>query len=139
MNRERKCLMTRQVTATLTAGAALALCLVPAAWSHPSSGVKKVPILRIRATIYGHPLGSLESPGEVVFKPSIVNVGTVIIIVKNANDEPSHLEIAGVLSRRIGSGGRAIMRVKFKRPGSYDATVPDDTTTGIIGVLKVVK
>ena len=37
-----------------------------------------------------------------------------------------------------GHNGRAVMRVTFKKPGTYIVSAPDDNASGISGTIKVV-
>ena len=48
------------------------------------------------------------------------------------------IEINGMTSRRMGHNGRAVMRVTFKKPGTYIVSAPDDNASGISGTIKVV-
>lgn len=76
---------------------------------------------------------------EVTFSPALINVGTVIILVSNSDKEAHQMEINGVSSRRMGGGGKAVMRVTFKTPGIYPISLSADTPVPVSGALKVVK
>jgi hypothetical protein len=82
----------------------------------------------------------------VFFSPSVVSVGTVIMVVRNSDPEVAHqLSINGAYSRWMGpNGGTAVMKVTFKRPGTYIAATiggfpPDGAETGGAGSVKVLK
>jgi hypothetical protein len=81
---------------------------------------------------------------KVFFTPSVINVGTVIIVARNSDPDVAHqLAINGVLSKWMGdSGGTSVMKVTFKRPGKYIANVHGgigDGETDGSGLLKVLK
>jgi hypothetical protein len=132
-------------------GVVIALAVLAAApagasnWSSALTAARPAtkPMIKVTARI----LVSLDSGGNlhpvtVFFTPSVVNVGTVIIVVRNSDNDAAHqLSINGVYSRWIGpSGGTAVMTVKFKRPGSYLAGVNvDNGETGGTGLLHVLK
>jgi hypothetical protein len=85
-------------------------------------------------------------PVRVFFSPNVINVGTVLIVVRNSDPGVAHqLGINGVVSKWMGpNGGTAVMKVKFKRPGTYVAGTfggmpPDGGENGGEGLLKVVK
>jgi hypothetical protein len=75
---------------------------------------------RIRISQSSQQVGNKYSPVKVFFNPSIVNVGTVLIVVTNSDVEGHILEINGKTSRFMHEdGGRAVMRVTFRKPGTY--------------------
>jgi hypothetical protein len=140
VNHERKRLKRRHaLTGFGFAAMVMALSVVPGAWPHPSKSPPKL-VVRIRATMYGHPNGNVQFPGKITFTPDVVNVGTVIVQVRNLDDDFHTFELNGVTSRRMGGdGGKAVLRVTFKKAGTYAAGAPDDDSSGITGALKVVK
>jgi len=139
--------MRRARLAVFGAIVCLAVLVAPAAWSDQgSSGVKKptTPILKVTARIrtYVGGAGSNLTPVRIFFTPSAVNVGTVVIVARNNDDDGWHqLSINGMNSRWMGPGsGTAVMRVTFKRPGKYLAGVNvDDGETDGTGILQVLK
>jgi len=84
------------------------------------------------------------TPVKVFFTPSVINVGTVIIVARNSDPEVAHrLSVNGVYSRWMGPGsGTSVMKVTFKRPGTYLGQVfggiGNGQTNGS-GLLKVLK
>jgi len=133
----------------LPAGLA-ALCLLvaaPAALAeHSSAAAKKptTPVLKIIARIraFQGGAGSNLTPVRIFFTPSIINRGTVMIVVRNNDEDGWHqFSINGVNSKWMGPGsGTAVMRVTFKRPGKYLAGVNvDDGETDGTGILQVLK
>lgn len=102
-----------------------------------------VPLITVHARIrvFSNPIAprnSLLAAREVTFSPSVINVGTVRIIITNSDTEPHLFEINGVNSKRLLEGGRAVMIVKFKKPGLYPVSVSTDTPSAFSGQLKVV-
>jgi hypothetical protein len=123
------------------------LAAAPGAWSDSSTaGAKqaKKPLLKVTARIRISQDGTSLAAVKVFFTPSLINVGTVIIVTRNFDPEVAHqLSINGVHSRWIGpGGGTSVMKVTFKRPGSYGVAVlggiGDGETDGS-GLLKVLK
>jgi hypothetical protein len=121
----------------------------PAAWSGSSSaaatrGAK--PLLKLTARIRVIEVGSpgTLTPVRVFFSPSVINVGTVIIVARNSDPQVAHkLAINGVTSKPMGpDGGTAVMKVTFKRPGTYLVQVfggigdGQDNGSGELKVLK---
>jgi hypothetical protein len=131
-------------------GATVALAVLgsaPAAWSDSSSAAAKrltKPLLKLTARIRVIEGVGTMTPVKVFFTPSVINVGTVIIVARNSDPEVAHrLSVNGVSSRWMGpGGGTSVMKVTFKRPGAYIVQVfggiGDGQTDGS-GVLKVVK
>src|SRR5258707_5937834 len=126
------------------------LAAAPAAWSDSSSAALKLatkPVVKISARIRVVPAtGEVLIPVKVFFTPRVINVGTVIIVVRNSDPGVAHqVGINGVYSAWMGpNGGTAVMKVTFKRPGTYVAGTfggmpPDGGETGGEGVLKVLK
>jgi hypothetical protein len=118
----------------------------PAAWSS-SSGTDAKPILKITAGIRVA-LGTGESltPVHLTLTPSVVNVGTVVIVIRNYDPIVAHqLGINGHYSNWMGpNGGTAVLKVTFNKPGRYVAGTfggqpPDGDETGGTTYLKVVK
>jgi hypothetical protein len=142
----RRLSKSRAAAFALLAATALATTMVaaPGAWSHSTAKPKKhVVKIRARIRVDSDP-DSLKDRNlaerAVFFTPSVVNVGPVIIVVSNTDDDDHWIEINGVTSRKIGPGGRAIMRVTFKRPGMYRVGVSGDDLSNVgPGLLKVVK
>jgi hypothetical protein len=66
-------------------------------------------------------------------------VGTVIIAVNNTTNESHALEIDGVSTALLGPGGRADIRVNFRRPAKYTVSVSADDPVPISGTLTVIK
>src|SRR5690349_5305129 len=73
----------------------------PAAWSDSSTASAKQstkPLLKLRArirVIEGG--GTLGEPVKVFFTPSVINVGTVIIVARNSDPDVAHqLSVNGV-------------------------------------------
>jgi len=125
---------------------ALRVLAVVAALSAPAAGWSELtakPILKVEAGIRAAVgVGGTLTPVRIFFTPSVVNVGTVTIVARNYDDEAWHqLSVNGVDSRWMGPGsGTAVMRVTFKRPGKYIATVNVEdgeiAGSGLIQVLK---
>jgi hypothetical protein len=126
------------------------LAAAPAAWSDSSSAAAKratKPVVKVTARIRIVPAtGEVLIPVKVFFTPSVINVGTVTIVVRNSDPVVAHqISINGVYSRWMGPhGGTAVMKVTFKRPGTYVAGTfggfpPDGGEAGGEGVLKVLK
>lgn len=79
-------------------------------------------------------------PREVTFTPDLVNVGTVILSIENLDVETHELQIAGVTSRLMGAnGGMAVIRVTFKRPGTYGVALLNNEGFTVKGGLKVIQ
>jgi hypothetical protein len=135
----------RRVVKTLTLASAFAVAVVFAvqgASARDSAAAKtpKAPLLKVLAVIHGHPRGDVRYPGKIFFSPAVINPGTVVIEIRNLDDDFGRMLINGVSSRIMGPNrGRAVIRVTFKKPGAYTATLPDEETSGIYGVLKVVR
>ena len=122
---------------------ALALAAAVAASAFAQPAIKR-PLLTIQARIRvyatpGIPTTSQMAPRAVTFSPDLVNVGTVIIEIRNTDDEPHSLQIGGATSSLIGPGGRAFMRVTFRHAGVYPVSVSTDTPVPIGGSVRVVK
>ncbi len=120
------------------------LAAAPLAFSHPSATTpKKVVKVRARIRVNSDPNQVKDLPMAqrgIFFTPSVINVGTVIIVISNGDDDAHIFQINGVTSRRIGPGGRATIKVTFKRPGRYPVGLTDDDLFNVgPGVLKVVK
>jgi hypothetical protein len=102
-------------------------------------------LVHVRARIRAY--ASLTAPRdpalatrEVTFVPKVINVGTVIIDVTNSDQEAHWFEINGVRSKRLGEeGGRAVLRVTFKRPGNYPVALTSDAPIAFTGSLKVIR
>jgi hypothetical protein len=129
------------------AASLVALAATPA-FSASSATPKKIParfLIKVKARIRvnlspGLPGVAIDTAArEVTFSPALINVGTVIILVSNSDKDPHQLEIAGVTSRRMGGGGKAVMRVTFKTPGIYSVALTTQTPVPVTGALKVVK
>jgi hypothetical protein len=131
---------------SLLFGVALTGCVL--AFSLPSAAgaqatLHHVPLITVQARIrvFSNPIAprnSLLAAREVTFKPSVINVGTVRIIITNSDTEPHLFEINGVNSKRLLEGGRGVMIVKFKKPGLYPVSVTTDTPSAFSGQLKVI-
>jgi hypothetical protein len=84
------------------------------------------------------------TPVAVFISPRVIPVGTVIIVARNSDAQSSHqLSVNGVTSRWMGEGGgTSVMKVTFKRPGTYTVTVTggliDEGESGGAGLLKVI-
>ena len=94
----------------------------------------------VKVTIFGNrPVSCTSCPGVIVLSPKSVKRGTVTFTVTNRSDDFAVFEIAGIASRKMGpNGGRAIVKVVFKKPGVYSATVPtyySGTTGGLLRVI----
>jgi hypothetical protein len=114
----------------------LALALVPSALSR---GVKSPPSIKVQVKVYGHPNDNPQFSGKIIFAPNVVHVGTVLVLdIKNLDNDVHDIQVNGLTSRRMGHNGRAILRVTFKKPGTYVASAPDDDASGISGTIKVV-
>jgi hypothetical protein len=129
-------------------GATVALAVlgsVPAAWSDSSTAAAKrstKPLLKVTVRIRVIEGIWGARPVKLFFTPSVVNVGTVAIVARNSDHEYGHtVSINGVKSRWMGaSGGTAVMKVTFKRPGTYiAATEVEEGETDGSGLLKVIK
>jgi hypothetical protein len=131
------------------AGVTVALAVLsaaPAAWSDFSTASAKgstKPLLKLTARIRViEGSGGTLIPVKVFFTPSVLNVGTVVIVARNSDPVVAHrLSINGVYSKWMGpGGGTAVMKVTFKKPGSYGVAVlggVGDGETDESGPLKV--
>jgi hypothetical protein len=117
----------------LTGVVTMALALVSSAdASKASSDVPAV----VKVTIFGHPYPAV--PGKLVFSPKTVSAGPVVFKITNTDEDWHFFEIDGVRSRFIGpNGGRAILRLTFKKKGLYFASCPDDHDVNFSGALGV--
>jgi hypothetical protein len=128
-------------------GVAVALAVLgsaPAAWSDSSSASVTKPLLKLTARIRVIEGSGTMTPVKVFFAPSVINVGTVIIVARNSDPEVAHqLSVNGVISKPMGAaGGTAVMKVTFKRPGNYLVQVFGGVGNGQTdgsGVLKVLR
>jgi hypothetical protein len=110
------------LVAVICAGAAIAaLSAAPQALPGSSAEAKPKKIVKVVARIR-------ESVGEnhallpvtITFRPSVVNVGTVLFVVRNSASDGYQVEINGVRTKALGpNGGTGVIRVTFKRPGKY--------------------
>jgi len=139
--------ITRLAILVATA-ALLAVGTAPAALSELSSASAKrptKPILKVNARIRVNiSSGSTLKPVSVFFDPPVINVGTVIIVARNTDDQSAHqLTINGVTSRWMGpSSGTAVIKVTFPRPGKYAVGVNggiDDGETLQTSLIRVIK
>ena len=137
----------RQAVAVCAVVSLALLCAAPA-FSGSAASPKQIParfLIKVKARIRvntsaGLPGIAIDTAArEVTFSPALINVGTVIIEVSNSDQDAHQLEIDGVTSRRIGGGGKAVMRVTFKTPGIYPVALTADTPVPVSGALKVVK
>ena len=111
----------------------VALTVVSSAYS---SGARLAVPTVVKVTIFGHPYPSV--PGKIVFSPKTVSRGPVVLKITNTDEGWHYFEIAGVRSRFIGpNGGRAIVRLTFKKRGLYFASCPDDKDVNFSGALGV--
>jgi hypothetical protein len=111
------------------------VALVPLS-SASASGTRSPAPTIVKVTVFGHPYPAV--PGKIVFSPKTVKRGPVVIKITNTDDEWHLFEVAGVRSRLIGpNGGRAIIRLTFKKPGLYFASCPDDKDVNFAGALAV--
>ena len=124
----------------------MGLFVAPAIGSDSSFAAKsaKTPALKIKIGIRlaGGGVQARNGPTvQIFFTPSVVNVGTYTVVARNYDTIEGHyLSINGVTSRWMGPDrGTAVMKVTFKRPGLYTATVHLDAFGGGSGFLKVVK
>jgi hypothetical protein len=73
-----------------------------------------------------------------VLSPKTIKRGTVTFKITNRSGDFAVFEIVSVDSRKMGpDGGKAIIKVTFKRPGLYSATIPTyyaGTTGGLLRV-----
>jgi hypothetical protein len=124
------------------------LVVAPAMGSDSSFAAKskatQTPALKITAGIrvWGGVRARNGALVQIFFTPSVVNVGTYTVVARNYDDTFGHvLSINGVTSRWMGPGrGTAVMKVTFKRPGLYTATVHiDGAERGGSAFLKVVE
>ena len=100
------------------------LAAAPAARSDSSSAAAKrptKPLLKVTAGFESFTGNGPQPPVKVFFTPSVINVGTVKIVVRNSDPDVAHqVGINGVVSRWMAAnGGTAVMKVTFKRPGTY--------------------
>jgi hypothetical protein len=110
------------LVAVTCAGAAIAaLSAAPQALPGSSAEAKPKKMVKVVARIR-------ESVGEnhallpvtITFRPSVVNVGTVLFVVRNSASDGYQVEINGVRTKALGpNGGTGVIRVTFKRPGKY--------------------
>ena len=115
---------------------AAGLGLAPNALSRSETGPKPV---KVSVIVYGHPNDNPQFSGKIVCAPHVVHAGTPLLFeIKNLDNEFHDIEINGMTSRRMGHNGRAVMRVTFKKPGTYIVSAPDDNASGISGTIKVV-
>jgi len=122
----------------LTWGVAAAACgafaLAPLASAHPSKTRHSSPTV-VTVVIVGQP--QAQTPGRILFSPTTVKQGPVVLKITNTDGEWHNFEIDNVFTRLMGpNGGMATLRMTFKRPGVYYATCPDDEF-GISGTFKV--
>lgn len=122
----------------------LSLCLgAPAGWSHAAKTPAKLIKVRARIRIDTDPNQGKDSSlalRGIFFTPSVINVGTVDLIVSNTDNDDHWFEINGVKTGVIRGGGRASIRVTFKRPGIYPVAISNDDLGNVgPGELKVVK
>jgi hypothetical protein len=129
----------RIVAALVTGSASVAFLLAVAA-----AGTSARPLLHVKARIRVY--YSPESPSlsefaqrKVTFSPPTIGVGTVIIDITNSDDDIHSFEINGVQSKRLGKGGRTLLRVTFKHPGRYPVALTSNDPIIVSGVLKVIK
>lgn len=116
----------------LTGCVAVALALVSSAYASRPSSVPTV----VKVTIFGHPYPAV--PGKILFSPKTVSRGPVVFKITNTDQDWHFFEIAGVRSRFIGPhGGRAILRLTFKKQSLYFASCPDDKDVNFSGALGV--
>jgi hypothetical protein len=123
--------------------------LATTASSRPTVAKAKAPPARLLVHVHARirAYASLTAPRDpalatrvVTFVPKVINVGTVIIDVINSDQEAHWFEINGVRSKRLGEeGGRAILRVTFKRPGTYPVALTSEAPINFTGSLKVVR
>ena len=115
----------------LTAGLLAAAAVAPVALAAKAAPLSAV----VRVTIHGHPQGNVEVPGKVFYSPDRVKVGTLVTFMITNHDSIGHdFEIDGVTSRTMGhNGGRAVIKVLFKRAGTYFGSCIDDNHSGIGG------
>lgn len=133
--------------ALIGAAAAMAvLATAPAAWPQPAKTLA-VPLLKVTVQIraYGDQnnrtnANLLGVPAvRAFFKPSLLHVGTVVMVVRNFDSDWQTLSVNGVQSRPMGpNGGTAVMKVTFKRPGIYSVGL-DSENAGYGGTVKVIK
>jgi hypothetical protein len=119
-------------------------CAVPAVVlliSRPGNASAGEPAVTqvVHVTIFGNtPATCTSCPGRIVLSRKTVRRGTVTFKITNRSDDFAVFEIKSVDSRKMGpNGGQAIVKVTFKKPGLYSATVPSyySGTTG--GLLRV--
>jgi len=80
-------------------------------------------------------------PVKAFFSAKELNVGPVLLVIRNDSDDSQQLSVDGAYSKIMGpNGGTAVMRVTFKRPGLYIVGVDSDNriqgTTGLIKVIE---
>ena len=115
----------------LTVLAFLAFCALP----FDATAAHSVPTLTVRVTIHGHPMGNPELRGVVSYVPDKTKAGTLVTFKITNTDNTFHaFEIDGVISRFLGPhAGKGIIKVLFKKRGTYLGLCPDDHATGIGG------
>jgi len=133
--------VTGRAAIGMLVGFAVACATVPAASPARSSALAspRPPLIKVSARIRSE--GPYPSPLKVFFTPSVVNVGTILFVITNSDNGHHFLQIGGVSSRMMGpTGGKAVMRVTFKKPGIYGVAtnlLPGEYLDG--GSITVVK
>jgi len=117
---------------TALVAAVVCLCLLAPTLA---DAARSTPVVTVHVTIHGHPENNPEIPGKAYFVPDQIKSGTLVIFKLMNVDRIGHdFEINGVISRNMGAnGGRAVIRVLFKRPGNYFGSAVDDNHSGIGG------
>jgi hypothetical protein len=99
------------------------------------------PTNAIVARITVGPNGGVVIPVRLSLAPSTVKVGTVVIVIRNLDRTGRHqLTVNNATSPSVGPGARTVMRVTFKRAGTYVVqTVITLAENGGAATLKVVE
>jgi hypothetical protein len=133
-------------TAIALVAIVLGLAVAPAGSGHAQRLARRadVPLVTVQARIRvfanpKYPRTSILAQREVTFRPRLINVGKVRIIVSNSDRESHSFEINGVSSRLLRPGGRQVLTVTFKRPGLYPAAISSETPVEFSGQLRVLK
>jgi Cupredoxin-like domain len=111
--------------------------VLPAAVAVPTHALAATaPSPMVKATVRGHPQGSLTINGLITFSPAKIAPGRVTFKIKNTDQDEHKFAINGAESRWIAPHQTATLKVTFKRRGRYVGTCPD-ADGAISGLLTI--